>query len=261
MRNMLAAANLHVLRQFAWSDVLLAFDYDGTLAPIIQDPEQAWMRARTRALLAQVAQRYRCAVISGRAQWDLLRRLRGVGVVEAIGNHGLEPSRYPGKFVKLVRTWVPKLQRQLAGLGGVVIEDKGFSLAIHYRRSREKRRARAAIRQAIAALTALRIINGKLVFNLVPEGAPHKGIALRSARTRFKCDTAIYVGDDETDEDVFGLDEPGRLLSVRVGASVRSRADYFIRNQRSIDAFLKMLLTCRSEGTQRSPSGAALGAA
>ena len=95
----------------------------------------------------------------------------------------------------------------------------------------------------------------------MPEGAPHKGIALRSARARFKCDTAIYVGDDETDEDVFALDEPGRLLSVRVGSSVRSRADYFIRNQRSIDAFLKTLLCCRSEGTQRRPVRATLGAA
>lgn len=261
MRHILAGANLSVLQQFAWSHVLVAFDYDGTLAPIVQDPQEAWMRARTRALLAKVAQRYRCAVISGRAQWDLLRRMRGIGIVEAIGNHGLEPSRHPGRFVKLVRAWLPKLERRLAGFAGVVIEDKGFSLAVHYRRSREKRRARAAIRQAIAALTDFRIINGKLVFNLVPEGAPHKGIALRSARARFKCDTAIYVGDDETDEDVFGLDEPGRLLAVRVGASVRSRADYFIRNQRSIDAFLKTLLACRLEGRQRTSPRATLGAA
>ena len=261
MKHILARANSSVFQQLAWSQVLLAFDYDGTLAPIVEDPEEAWMRPRTRALLAQVARRYPCAVISGRAQWDVLRRLRGIGVVEAIGNHGLEPSRSATTFVKQVREWLPKLERRLAELRGVDIEDKGLSLAIHYRRSREKRRARALIRRSTADLAKVRSISGKLVINLVPDGAPHKGIALQEARARFGCDTAIYVGDDETDEDVFALDEPGRLLSVRVGASVRSRAAYFIRNQKSIDAMLAALLSYRSEGKERKTSRDSLGAA
>ena len=70
---------------------------------------------------------------------------------------------------------------------------------------------------------------------MLPEGAPHKGLALLKERDRLRCDTAIYVGDDVTDEDVFGLDEPGRLLAIRVGPSSPSQASYYVRSQAAVD--------------------------
>jgi trehalose 6-phosphate phosphatase len=255
MKYILARSNLEVLRQFAWSKVLLAFDYDGTLAPIVDDPRAAHMRPRTRALLADVARVYPCAVISGRAQQDVLRRMRGIGVVEAIGNHGLEPSRYSGPLPAKVGRWIPILESRLADLKGVVIEDKVFSLAVHYRQSREKRRAAETILAAAESLDGVRIVGGKMVFNLLPHGAPHKGMALQAARSRFQCDTALYVGDDDTDEDVFGLDQPGRLLSIRVEESDSSQATYFLRSQDEIDALLELLLSCRrSRGGDETPT-------
>ena len=76
MRNILSRANREVLQQFAWSKVLLAFDYDGTLAPIVSKPERAIMRPTTRRLLEELVKLYPCMVISGRAQRDAMRRLR-----------------------------------------------------------------------------------------------------------------------------------------------------------------------------------------
>ena len=73
-------------------------------------------------------------------------------------------------------------------------------------------------------LGPVRLVGGKHVVNLLPAGAPHKGLALERARARLGCDTAIYVGDDETDEDVFALDQPGRLLAIRVGRKPSSSA-------------------------------------
>lgn len=247
MKNILAQANVDVLRQVAWSNVLVGLDYDGTLAPIVAQPAAARMRARTRKLLAEVARLYPCAVISGRAQTDILRRIRGLGRIEAVGNHGLEPSRYSSSFANEVRRWVPLLQRRLDAFPGVVIEDKLFSVAIHYRHSRRRKAARIAIEAALSAIGPVRIVGGKLVYNVLPEGAPHKGIALRAARDRYRCDAALYLGDDDTDEDVFALDEPGRLLSIRVGASAGSRAAYFIPGQRDVDAVLDILVACRRE--------------
>jgi trehalose 6-phosphate phosphatase len=244
MKNILARANIEVLRQYAWSNVLVGLDYDGTLAPIVAQPDEARMRLRTRKLLADVARLYPCAVVSGRAETDLLRRLRGLGRIEAVGNHGLEPSRYSTSLSHKVQRWVPLLQRLLAGHKGVVIENKVFSLAIHYRHARQRKVARAAIEAALAELGPIRIIGGKLVYNVLAQEAPHKGVALLSARDRYACDAAIYIGDDDTDEDVFSLEEPGRLLSIRVGASARSRAAYFIRNQRDIDTVLATLVAC-----------------
>ena len=91
---------------------------------------------------------------------------------------------------------------------------------------------------------------GKCVVNIVPAEAPHKGDALRLAMRRLRCRSAIYLGDDETDEDVFGLGIPRRVLGIRVGASRRSRAEYYVPGPESVDRFLALLLTARG-GTDR----------
>jgi trehalose 6-phosphate phosphatase len=251
VRNILARANLDVLRQCARSRVLLAFDYDGTLAPIVREPDEAAMRASTRTLLEETARLYPCVVISGRAQEDALRRLRGVGTLEVFGNHGVEPWQVSDRLRRDVRRWRPIVERHVGGVRGVRIEDKLFSIAIHFRQSREKKKARAAIRQATGLLGDVRVIPGKQVVNVLPKGAPHKGIALEQARARLGCDTAVYVGDDETDEDVFALDQPGQLLAIRVGRKTGSSAAYYIRGQREIDTLLRVLLRMRRPGSAR----------
>ena len=245
MRHLLSPAGRHVLQQFAWSNVLLALDYDGTLAPIVARPEQATLRRETRRLLQDVAALYPVVVISGRAQPDVLGRLSGIGVTEVIGNHGIEPRHATHAYEAQVRSWLPTLARELAPFKGVWVEDKTYSVAVHYRRSRHKKVALPAILSAAAALGDVRLIGGKQVVNVLPVGAPHKGFALEKARDRLGCDTAIYVGDDETDEDVFGLDQPGRLLAVRVGPKGSSEAAYYLRNQEAVDALLSELLRLR----------------
>ena len=96
------------------------------------------------------------------------------------------------------------------------------------------------------------------MLNILPAGAPHKGLALERARTRLGCDTAIYVGDDETDEDVFALDQPGQLLTVRVGPKQSSSAAYYIRTQADVDRLLRSLLAFRPRpGGDRARRGCA----
>lgn len=245
MRDLLAGRQREVLAQFAWSNVLLALDYDGTLAPIVADPSLAVMRTATRALLERACSHYPVVVISGRAQADVRALLGAVAVRDVVGNHGIEPWAGTRRLVEEVRRWVPLVTERLAGCKGVHVEDKAYSLAIHYRHSREKRRARAAIQEATRPLGDVRIIGGKMVVNVLPRDAPHKGVALERERDRWACDTAIYVGDDETDEDVFELDQPGRLLSVRVGMKRTSAAHYFVRNQLAIDRLLLALIELR----------------
>lgn len=241
MRYVLAGANRELLKAFACSNMLLALDFDGTLAPIVNDPARAEMRATTRGLLREVAGRRPCVVISGRARSDLRRRLDGTGVAAVIGNHGLEPSCVTASARRIVRRWLPLLHGHLASVRGITIEDKGFSIAIHYRDSPQRAATRRRIAEVAAEMDGVRLLGGKLVVNLLPAGAPHKGSALEAARERFGCDTALYVGDDDTDEDVFALDQPGRLLAIRVGRRRGSAAGYYIRNQREIDGVLRAL--------------------
>jgi trehalose 6-phosphate phosphatase len=251
MKNILSQVNREVLKEFSWSNVLLAFDFDGTLAPIVETPDAARMREETRELVWQLTKLYPVIVISGRAQRDALRCMRCTGVLEVIGNHGIEPRHAADRHIAEVQRWLPTLDARLAAQRGVVLEDKLYSLAIHYRQSREKRKARAAILAAVGALGDVRVIGGKQVINVLPKGAPHKGIALERERERLHCDTAIYVGDDGTDEDVFALDQPGRLLTIRVGAKRTSAALYYIEDQLAIDDLLRELLERRKKTQQR----------
>ncbi len=253
MRNILARDRARTLARFVRGRVLLAFDYDGTLAPIVRDPERAALRARTRACLGRLAALYPCVVISGRARADVAGRLEGLGVAAVIGNHGLEAGRTGRRFRRLVARWRRALAGALAGLPGVVLEDKGLSLAIHYRAAPDRARSRQAVMRAVTGLPGARVFGGKAVVNLTPEHGPHKGTALEREMARRRCDRAVYVGDDQTDEDVFALERQERLLTIRVGPHLASRAAYCLRDQRQVDALLSRLAALRAEGGQASP--------
>lgn len=246
MRHLLASSNVELLAQVAWSRVLLAFDFDGTLAPIVDDRDGAAMRDETARLFEQVCGLYPCAILSGRSRDDVAGRLGQAPVRYVVGNHGLEPGGSLEECARAVSTVRPLLARALAGCRGIDLEDKRYSLALHYRRSRHRREDRDVILTAAAALPIpLRVVSGKLVVNLLPEGAPNKGEALLHLRAEERADTALFVGDDVTDEDVFALDQPGRLLTVRVGLSRSSAARYFLRDQREVDGLLWRLVGFR----------------
>lgn len=247
MRDILAARQRALLEPFAWSKTLLAFDFDGTLAPIVDRPEDAVMRPSTRRLLTRVAALYPTVVISGRAYPDVEKRVAGLGLRAVIGNHGLEPWKATRRIHRRVREWRPLFEAALNSERGVEIEDKNYSLAIHFRRSRAKKKARAIVAAIASGLQKARVIPGIEVVNVVPADAPHKGMALERERSRLLCDTAIYVGDDETDEDVFALDQPGRLLSIRVGRKQASRAEFYLDSQSEIDALLRLLARLRED--------------
>jgi len=245
MKDLLARKNIDVLTKYAKSKVVLAFDFDGTLAPIVGDRYGARMRKRTRLLLEQVGLLYPCVVISGRSRRDTLAKTKATNLCQVIGNHGLEPGNTT-RFARQIATILPKLRQGLKDLGGIEIENKRLSLAVHYRRARSKPDARLAIDEALARLAVpVRAIPGKMLVNVLPKGAPNKGQALQKVKKALRVDKAVYVGDDITDEDVFELKQPD-LLTVRIGKSKTSAATHFLRNQAAIDRLLMKLIALRS---------------
>jgi trehalose 6-phosphate phosphatase len=241
----LAKRHAGTLAAFAAANVVAAFDYDGTLAPITADPESAPMRAETRKLLKAVADRYPCVVISGRRRADLAACLDGVAVSHLSGNHGAEPWGQRAGHRQRIKKWRSQLEGRLSSFPGVVLEDKNYSLTIHYRHARGKRKALAAIDEAVRALRGARSIPGKETVNLLPRNGVNKGDALERARALLRCDLAIYVGDDDTDEDAFVRARAGRLLGIRIGHRHRSKAAYYLRTQGEIDTFLQRLVELR----------------
>jgi trehalose 6-phosphate phosphatase len=233
-----------VLERIASADLLLALDFDGTLAPIVDDPAQAVMRGSTRRLLAQAAQAYPCAVISGRPEEDVLRLLAGVTVWYVLGNRGLQTAEQVDRLAAEAGRWRALISQDLQTMAGVAVEDKGVSLAIHYRHAADHDGARAAILEAARKIPGARIIEGKQVVNLLPAGGPDKGIAVDGLRSRIRAQTTLYVGDDRTDEPVFALD--GGMIGVRIGpAKEPSAARYCLKDQTQIDDLLEQLVELR----------------
>ncbi|MEY4578032.1 MAG: hypothetical protein RL701_2735, partial [Pseudomonadota bacterium] len=202
----MSSASLERQRELVKGDVLLAFDFDGTLAPIVAEPADASMRDKTHTQLQQLAERYPVVIISGRSRSDVLGRVQGIQLAAVIGNHGSEADGgaevlESTQHRQLLERWLPVLEACVKAHSGLVLEDKALSVAIHYRHATDPMRARNAILEIAAQLDSARVVSGQQVVNIVPIAAANKGEALMRIRSRLGLTSAIYVGDDETDED------------------------------------------------------------
>jgi trehalose 6-phosphate phosphatase len=244
--DVLAARHRPVLARFAASRVMLAFDFDGTLAPIAPRPAEARMRAATRRLLTRVATQYPTVVVSGRTLDDVSGRLQGIPLRRIYGTYGYEPAPPGATPPAPVRAWTRHLQDRLAGRRGIEIEEKTHSVTVHYRHAPEPWRAEHAIAAALDRLADVRVLHGPFALVLLPRRGPDKGVALGRARRSLGCRMVVFVGDDDTDEDAFASAPPSRLLAIRVGGTAASRARFRLRRQEEIDHLLSLLLELRS---------------
>jgi trehalose 6-phosphate phosphatase len=250
MKSLFAKDGLSILESLSFTDTLYAFDFDGTLSKIVRVPEAAAISPSVVPLLKELSKRASVAVVSGRKIGDLAPRLH-FKPTYLIGNHGLEGS-YSGALqmsqaVKASAKWIKVFESQALD-PGIQLENKQYSIAIHYRHAVNKKRAQKEILAIADHLSPKpRIVGGKSVVNLLPHGAPHKGAALLELIKKSKVKQAFYIGDDDTDEDVFGLvDAP--VLSVRVGRKKSSAARYYIERQSQMKKLLSTILKFHANG-------------
>jgi trehalose 6-phosphate phosphatase len=246
MMPLFSTSSLIVLESLSFTESLYAFDFDGTLAKIVRVPSDAKMTEVTEKLLKELSELVPVAIISGRGIEDLKQRL-GFRPQFLVGNHGLEGlGKMNGTLStaqKVCEEWSASLKKTEFAQG-VEIEDKIYSIAIHYRRSRNKTLARRQISSAIQKLpSAPRLIMGKSVYNLLPPSSPHKGAAILDLIKKANVKHAFYVGDDDTDEDVFSTPYAmGQLMTVRIGKKKTSQANYYIDRQSEINQLLSTLI-------------------
>ena len=257
MKPILSHAGTEVLLSLATDRALLAFDFDGTLAPLVEDRDSAAMRVETRRLLRTVSLLFPCAVISGRSREDLLSRLASVPLAAVIGNHGAEAGRGPLEHStrETVAQWREMLRRRLADTEGIEVEDKGFSIAVHYRHAMLQQAAKDRISVAVDELDGAAVVEGHSVVNVAPAGAPTKGDALEVLCRRLAVKRAAFVGDDLTDEEAFRSSVV--RVGIRVGEAPDSAAQYFVTGQGEVDALLRALIVARlrADGYKGSSEG------
>jgi trehalose 6-phosphate phosphatase len=237
--------------------LFVGLDFDGTLAPIAPRPADAQLAPALRATLVRLAARPDTvlAVLSGRALGDVRERVAVPGIFYA-GNHGLEISG-PGieRVHPAAAVVVPALRRlrtactqALDGVEGVIVEDKGVSLSVHYRLvADEDARAhvRATVREVAAAEPEVHVTEGKMVMELRPDVAWHKGAALgflRSALHEDRAAPALFIGDDRTDEDAFRALPPGSwAIIVAEAVPAATAASAWLRDPAEVAALLERL--------------------
>jgi len=249
MRYILSQASRATLAELAQERTLCAFDFDGTLAPIVDNPDAAALSKRTQRALGRLTALYPCVILSGRARPDLMGRLDGMPFERVFGNHGAEGAGPKPKPRPEVKKWKAALELELGTVPGLWVEDKGLSLAVHYRQSPNRSAALRQILRAAQNLAGARVLGGKQVVNLVVDGDPDKGTVLLSERARLRCESVLYVGDDRNDEEAFAIG--GRTIAVRVGRALRSQASYYLRTQSEMDTLLELMVKLR-EGIQSS---------
>jgi len=250
MKNLYTPDGERALAAVMRLDPLLAFDFDGTLAPIVKRPDDAKVSSAVASRLARLAQHRPVAIITGRSVADVMPRL-GFEPSHVIGSHGAEDPHGDSKKHSLIEA-MTSLRSRLSAKArelladGVVVEDKEHSVALHYRLAPDRDSAMARISEFLQGLDpSLRTFGGKFVVNVVAADAPDKGDAVRSLLRRSGSASAVFIGDDVNDEAVFATAEP-HWLTVRIGEDAHSRAMYFLEKHSQIASLLRKMLALLS---------------
>ena len=205
-------------------------DVDGTVAPIVERPEDAAVPDPVRALLGELARRYAMvACVSGRPALEA-RRIVGLDELTYSGNHGFElllpgddqprPDPSLDGHDRDAREFVDSLSASDLERAGVRVEDKGAIVALHWRGSENEGAAEALAREIESAADWKGLVahRGRKVLEIRPDVPINKGIAVAALIPAKPVDAALYAGDDRTDVDAFDglrtLQGDGELQTV-----------------------------------------------
>jgi trehalose 6-phosphate phosphatase len=209
------------------SNWALFLDFDGTLVDIAERPEAVTVDPGLPALLTRLRQSCggALAIVTGRAVAAIEAFLPGLDL-DICGLHGME-RRVDGRIQRVappdlpaLRAALPDLTERLSAIPGVLIEDKGESVALHWRLAPEAAtRVQEAARSALRKLGPnFRLQDGKSVVEIVPE-ASGKGRAVEAllAMAPYRGRRPLFAGDDLTDENGFRAVEERGGLSIKIG--------------------------------------------
>lgn len=237
-------------------------DYDGTLTPIVDRPEDAIISDGMREVVRGLGRRCTVCVVSGRDR-AVVQRLMGVDDLVVAGSHGFDIwspkggtiEREEGAgFADLLERVTDTVREEVASVPGALVEPKMSSVAVHYRLvdEHERPRIKELVDRLLAANPrALKMTPGKMVYEIQPNLDWDKGKAVLYLLEALELDRedvlALYVGDDITDEDAFRA-LAGRGVGILVAdpadpevAGRTTAAEYLLRDTEEVESLLDAL--------------------
>jgi trehalose 6-phosphate phosphatase len=243
--------------------LVLCTDFDGTLAPIVEDPTAATITPENEAALRALAahDRIDVAVISGRAVEDVVERV-GIEGITYSGNHGLELAR-DGKTEVFddaaareddLQGVLDEVDDRLSDIDGYGIEDKGVTATINYRRVADEDvpAVKTAVEEALEKRDGLASSPGKAIVEIRPAIERDKGSIVELLTEESPPGwIGAYLGDDTTDESAFrALGQEG--ISVFVGEEANTAARYRLTDPDAVGRFFEWLVGAGIEALERN---------
>lgn len=245
--------------------LLILLDYDGTLCPIVDRPEDAHLPAMTKALLQVLGgcPNVSLAIVSGRSLSDVRGRV-GLSHLAYAGNHGMELNAAGIEWIEpraaasrdILNLLCGILEAMLRGIPQVKVENKGLTAAVHSRLVAPERlgEVHRIVHAATAAVGQLfRVATGHCVYEILPIVNCNKGTAVKWIRELEENapDLAVYLGDDETDEAAF-LELPDDI-TVRIGAPLDTFARYHLPGPAEVQRCLSWIAKLRTNADPEGP--------
>ncbi|MEE8359643.1 MAG: trehalose-phosphatase [Candidatus Omnitrophota bacterium] len=237
-------------------------DYDGSLTPIVKRPELAVLSGKMRDAIKKLSEKHTVAIVSGRMREDVQKLVSIEGVFYA-GSHGFD-IQGPGfsliqpeaeETIPLITRVTGALKEEFGNVEGVLIEDKKFSVAVHYRLARAKEipRIRNRVNEIVERNRKLRFMSGKKVFEIIPDIRWSKGMAMRwilkALNIGWADASVVYIGDDVTDEDAFRmLRTRGTSILVSKKAKV-SAANFYLTSPQEVKNLFEKITELREHFT------------
>ncbi len=232
---------------------LLILDYDGTLSPIVSDPEKAILPEASKEALVRLTQILPVAVISGRDRLDVEQKVDFDQLIYA-GSHGLDmagpegldiPEKVGDDILDSLHQAALDLKKELEDVKGCLVEAKKYAIAVHFRNvaDAEVERVKQAVLNELEKRPNLKKGTGKKILELKPAIDWHKGRAVvwlfEALGLDDKTGIPIFIGDDITDEDAF-VSISGQGIGILVGThGEQTAASFALKDTEEVRVFLE----------------------
>jgi trehalose 6-phosphate phosphatase len=257
--------HLKDLYEFKNDKTSILTDIDGTISEIANIPDEALVTPSMQKVLSRLNNKFKMVgVISGRSA-KKAKAMVGVDGVVYIGNHGMEYiigneifiDDEALKYLGNIKRSLEKLENgELSKINGLIFEDKGICIAIHYRECELHENTRKKILNAIndsVDASKLKLTEGRKVVEIKPPISRDKGFIVEKILEKYDTDRVIYLGDDVTDYDAFiklkELEKKGKIrmasiivLSKEIPDYVKNSSLFYVRSVDEVQRFFKWLL-------------------
>jgi alpha,alpha-trehalase len=245
-----------IMRKFDSKRPVVFLDYDGTMTPIVERPEDAILDEKMKQVTKELSKKCIVGIVSGRDRMDVQKRV-GLDNLYYAGSHGFDIIGPDGfakihtegeKFISILDKVEQELNTSLEDIEGSQVERKKFSIATHYRRVKSEddvKKVNQIVDDILAKFDSLKKSGGKKVIEIQPDIDWHKGKALRWLLQALKLDkdhiVPLYIGDDLTDENAFREIKDDGIAILVSDEEKETAAHYLLADTNAVRAFLKKI--------------------